>query len=163
MDINLFLDILKIESTSGSERRLANFISTKLKGKDCQITHIPEDAKEDAPINLLISWGCPRVIFCTHLDTVPPYIAPSIEEIDGAMIIKGRGSCDAKGQIFSMLTACQELAQEGCSDFGLLLLYGEETGSYGAKKMNSYPSRVCGGRRAYGQSYGICKQRHKSF
>ncbi len=47
--------------------------------------------------------------------------------------ISGRGSCDAKGQIFAMYTACKELEASGCTNFGLLLLAGEETGSWGAK------------------------------
>ena len=32
-----------------------------------------------------------------------------------------------------MYTACKELEAKGCTDFGLLLLAGEETGSWGAK------------------------------
>ena len=82
----------------------------------------------------MVSWGEPKVVFCTHLDTVPPYIAPSVEVLeDGDMKIKGRGSCDAKGQIFAMWEACLELESRGCTDFALLLLAGEETGSFGAK------------------------------
>ena len=63
------------------------------------------------------------------MDTVPPYIEPTLEK----EIVKGRGSCDAKGQIFAMYTACKELEASGCTNFGLLLLAGEETGSWGAK------------------------------
>lgn len=48
-------------------------------------------------------------------------------------VVWGRGSCDAKGQLFAMYTACKELEASGCTDFGLLLLAGEETGSWGAK------------------------------
>ena len=46
---------------------------------------------------------------------------------------KGRGSCDAKGQVFAIVEACKRLAEEGKTDFGMLLLAGEETGSWGAK------------------------------
>lgn len=48
-------------------------------------------------------------------------------------MVKGRGSCDAKGQIAAMYSACLRLYEEGFRDFGLLLLAGEETGSFGAK------------------------------
>ena len=34
----------------------------------------------DGTLNLLLSWGTPRVVFCTHMDTVPPYIAPKFPE-----------------------------------------------------------------------------------
>ena len=47
--------------------------------------------------------------------------------------ITGRGACDAKGQVFALVTTCQRLAGAGETDFGLLLLAGEETGSWGAK------------------------------
>ena len=30
----------------------------------------------DGTLNLLLTWGEPRVVFCTHMDTVPPYIPP---------------------------------------------------------------------------------------
>ena len=82
------------------------------------------------------SWGAPKVIFCSHLDTVPPYIAP---HIDGSMAT-GRGTCDAKGQIFAMWEACKAMEDMGMTDFGLLLLAGEETGSFGAKAFNSFIS-----------------------
>ena len=72
------------------------------------------------------------------MDTVPPYIAPHIKED----IVTGRGSCDAKGQIIAMYTACQELASEGKDGFALLLLSGEETGSWGAKAFAKLPFRA---------------------
>ena len=83
----------------------------------------------DGTLNLRLDWGEPRVCFCSHLDTVPPYLPPVL---DGDCI-RGRGACDAKGQIFSMYTACRELERQGRTGFGLLLLAGEETGSFGAK------------------------------
>jgi acetylornithine deacetylase len=54
---------------------------------------------------------------------------------------RGRGTCDAKGQIFAMYEACLELERRGHTDFGLLLLAGEETGSFGAKVFNSMPMK----------------------
>jgi acetylornithine deacetylase len=56
---------------------------------------------------------------------------------NGDLVVRGRGSCDAKGQIFSMWEACLELERRGCTDFALLLLAGEETGSFGAKAFSS--------------------------
>ena len=94
----------------------------------------------DGTLNLLFSWGEPRVVFCSHIDTVPPYVAPSFVDEGGkpcgpmeAFKVLGRGSCDAKGQVFAMYEACKELEKAGESGFGLLLLSGEETGSWGAK------------------------------
>ena len=102
--------------------------------------HLEAPSKElmevgDGTLNLFLKWGTPSVVFCTHMDTVPPYIKPVISsEVEKShRIISGRGSCDAKGQIFAMYTACKELEAKGCTGFGLLILAGEETGSWGAK------------------------------
>lgn len=124
MNWQLFRDILSIDSTSGKERELAVWLHEHLEAPAKELTEVG-----DGTLNLLLSWGTPRVVFCTHMDTVPPYIEPTFPE----NAINGRGSCDAKGQIFAMYTACKELEAKGFTDFGLLLLAGEETGSWGAK------------------------------
>jgi len=124
MDWNLFHTLLSYVSTSGKEREVALWLYDTL-----QAPRKEQFEVGDGTLNLLLSWGTPKVVFCSHMDTVPPYIPPTFEE----GVVKGRGSCDAKGQIFAMYTACKELEAEGCTDFGLLLVSGEETGSWGAK------------------------------
>ena len=119
-----FKEILSIDSTSGKERGLAEWLLKHVEAPKSESFEVG-----DGTLDLLFSWGEPRLVFCTHLDTVPPYIAPSFA--DG--VVRGRGSCDAKGQIYAMYRACRELAEGGRSGFGLLLLSGEETGSFGAK------------------------------
>ena len=123
MDIRLFKEMLAIDSTSGREGELADFLVGRLK------TEHNEVKRFEGVQNVMVSWGQPRVVFCTHLDTVPPYIAPEF----GAGKVSGRGTCDAKGQIFAMWEACKALESKGYDGFALLLLSGEETGSYGAK------------------------------
>lgn len=124
MNTGFFLDILGFDSTSGGERPLAEHLATVLKAPSIRTFEVG-----DGTLDLLLSWGTPQVVFCTHIDTVPPYIPP---RIDGGRIF-GRGTCDAKGQIMAMYSACLRLQEEGATDFGLLLLSGEETGSWGAK------------------------------
>lgn len=144
MNTEFFIEMLDIESTSGRERGFADFLAQRMAGPGRRVEtfEVPAMAGDcpdgcSIPVNLMVSWGEPKVVFCTHLDTVPPYIAPSVEVMeDGDMKIKGRGSCDAKGQIFAMWEACLELERRGCTDFALLLLAGEETGSFGAKAFN---------------------------
>jgi acetylornithine deacetylase len=148
MNWTLFKDILSIDSTSGKERDMALWLNDHLEAPSKEPMEVG-----DGTLNLFLKWGTPRVVFCTHMDTVPPYIAPTFpEEVcyeiagqagnDGnrharpdraSQAISGRGSCDAKGQLFAMYTACKQLEAEGYSDFGLLILAGEETGSWGAK------------------------------
>ncbi len=133
IDYNLFEDILGFDSTSGRERPLAEFLSRRLKAPKAEAFEVG-----DGTLNLLFSWGTPRVVYCTHMDTVPPYIAPGV----GESKVTGRGSCDAKGQIIAMYTACCELAAAGKEGFGLLLLSGEETGSWGAKAFAKLPFKA---------------------
>ena len=130
MDTEFFLNMLNIDSTSGKEAEFADFLANRLEGPGRRV-----EAYEvgDGTINLLVSWGTPKVIFCSHLDTVPPYIPPTF----GADVFHGRGTCDAKGQIFAMYEASKVLESKGYTDFGLLLLAGEETGSFGAKAYDS--------------------------
>ena len=124
MNWELFHTLLSIDSTSGKERAVAEWLLEHLDAPSKQAMEVG-----DGTLNLLFSWGTPKVVFCTHMDTVPPYIKPTVKKD----VIEGRGACDAKGQIFAMYTACKELEAKGCTDFGLLLLAGEETGSWGAK------------------------------
>ncbi len=151
MDTSLFLQMLQIDSTSGREGEFADFLVERLATSACRVEKFPVESMTvdclegcPRPYNILFSWGTPKVVFCSHLDTVPPYIAPTCHNevqtdcgCNDSAIIYGRGACDAKGQIFAMYEACLELERRGHTDFGLLLLAGEETGSFGAKAFNS--------------------------
>ena len=144
MDLDLFLEILNIDSSSAKEGALSEFLIRRLPVSGCEVNaYMAEGRGDGAPVpsNIMLSWGDPQIVFCTHYDTVPPYIPPSVEKReDGQTVIRGRGACDAKGQLFSMYSACLELADRGEEGFGLLLLYGEEAGSLGAKDFRKkYP------------------------
>ena len=173
MDFQFFQELLSIDSTSGKERKVAEWLAERLPGMFPAANRPVLRAEEvgDGTLNLLLTWGTPRIVFCSHLDTVPPYIPPTFPKgvflsepslrdpsqgkpwappsyvaegghrfgeehplrYDANAQIKGRGSCDAKGQVFAIVEACKRLAEEGKTDFGMLLLAGEETGSWGAK------------------------------
>ena len=77
----------------------------------------------------------PRVWLSTHMDTVPPFIAPTEDDEK----IYGRGACDAKGIIAAQITAAEQLRAEGIADIGLVFLVEEERTSAGAKKANEHP------------------------
>jgi acetylornithine deacetylase len=127
--LRFFRDILEIESTSGTENTLAEFIAGKYtpEGAELERHETPEGR-----INLYFKWGDPDIIFCSHLDTVPPYIPPRFE--NGKAY--GRGTCDAKGQLAVLYETCRQLYSEGKTNFGLLMAAGEEDGSKGAKASN---------------------------
>jgi acetylornithine deacetylase len=78
--------------------------------------------------NVLALWGQPRVLFSTHLDTVPPHVTPRLE----GECLWGRGACDAKGQVVAQLAAVKALLAEGREGLAWLGVVGEETDSAGA-------------------------------
>ena len=125
-DLRFFMELLSIESTSGSERPTAEWLAAHLKTPRNTVRTFEVG---DGTLNVRCDWGTPRVYLCTHCDTVPPYIPPVLKDDR----VEGRGTCDAKGQILSMFLACRQLEALGVTDFGLLVLAGEETGSFGAK------------------------------
>lgn len=153
MNLELFRSMLETDSTTGTERKFAEFMAKEI--GECGCTRYDVG---DGSLNLLFRWGSrePEIYLCSHLDTVPPYVPPAFRPVkagetlpDGKtalkddILITGRGSCDAKGQIFSMLEACRKKASEGLDGFALLLLSGEETGSFGAK---AYTKDCAGGK-----------------
>ncbi len=122
--MELFREILSFDSTSGRERELGEWLAAHLEAPSVETFEVG-----DGTLNVLLRWGEPRVVFCSHMDTVPPYLPP----VFGADRVCGRGTCDAKGQFYAMYRACRRLADAGRSGFALLILSGEETGSWGAK------------------------------
>ena len=85
--------------------------------------------------NVFALFGDPVVTLSTHMDTVPPFI-PSREDDE---FIWGRGACDTKGIIASMLIAAERLLESGVRNFGLLFVVGEERNSAGAYHAAQHP------------------------
>lgn len=132
--MNLFeltVTLINIPSITGHEGEIADFLCTYLKSQDF---NLKEQKVENRRRNILATTGsAPRIILCTHMDTVPQYFAAS----EDADYIYGRGACDAKGIMASMIWAAQELKENGVTEIGLLFVVGEETDSIGAKMANS--------------------------
>ena len=132
--MELFRQILSFDSTSGRERELGEWLADHLEAPSVETFEVG-----DGTLNLLLKWSdAPRVVFCSHMDTVPPYISPTF----GEDRVCGRGTCDAKGQFYAMYRACRRLADAGHRDFALLIVSGEETGSWGAKAFAKLPFRA---------------------
>lgn len=130
--IDFFNRMLQIDSTSGREKEMALWLAKNLKTRQNEVELMEVG---DGSLNVMVKWGTPRIVFCTHCDTVAPYISPTVKN----NLIEGRGTCDAKGQILSMFMACKALEEKGQSNFALLILSGEETGSHGAKAFDRLP------------------------
>jgi acetylornithine deacetylase len=125
------LDLMAIESTSGNEHDVVAFAERLLNGRGWKTMRIPVAARRDC----LFAAGSatPTVVFSTHLDTVPPFIAPRLE----GETIHGRGACDAKGIAASMMVAAERLRDEGIA-VGMLFVVGEETSHDGAHAANEW-------------------------
>jgi acetylornithine deacetylase len=78
--------------------------------------------------NVLAWWGQPMVTLSTHIDTVPPFFGSREDD----QHIWGRGACDTKGIIASMIFAVRELLEAGQTNLALLFVVGEERNSAGA-------------------------------
>ena len=99
----------------------------------------------------------PKVVFSTHMDTVPPFI-PSSED---AARIYGRGSCDAKGIIAAQIAASERLRQQGVY-VGLLFVVGEERDSQGAKVANEYAANQPAHRRKVPGEWRTDREPHRA-
>jgi acetylornithine deacetylase len=121
--------LIDIESLTGNEKAAGEFLAAHLAGLAARHQGRVERL-EAAPdrFNVLASFGDPVVTLSTHMDTVPPHI-PSRED---ETRIWGRGACDAKGIIASMIGAAESLLADGTRNFGLLFVVGEEKNSAGA-------------------------------
>ena len=120
------LRLCAADSSSGREDAVLPALQEILRELGAELHEQPVAAGRT---NLLASWGTPRVLFSTHLDTVPPFLPPRRE----AEALHGRGSCDAKGQIVAQLAAVEALLGEGRDGFAWLGVVGEETDSAGAQ------------------------------
>ena len=118
-------ELIEIESITGAEGACVDHAERLLRDSGLPVESIPvAPGRRD----LLAGPPEPRVLLCTHLDTVPPYVPYSEDE----EFLRGRGTCDAKGIAAAMLEAARRLLAAGRKDFGILLVVGEEVDHAGA-------------------------------
>ena len=127
--VALAAELLAIQSSTGAESDVVDFVSRWLLTRGWNV-ELQEVSKGRA--NVWARRSGNGVTLSTHLDTVPPYVAP--REDDGRLY--GRGACDAKGIAAAMLAAAERLAKAGEQRVDLLFLVGEEQGSDGARAAN---------------------------
>jgi acetylornithine deacetylase len=137
MDLfDLARTLIDIESVTGHERAVGDFLYEHLSrlaaGTGGTVERMPVEAGR---FNVFAAWGEPAVVLSTHMDTVPPFF-PSADDGDH---LRGRGACDTKGGIASMVKAAEELLARGHRGFGLLFVVGEETDSAGATVADRNP------------------------
>jgi len=131
--VSLATALLAIESTTEREREVSAFVADWLVGRGWQVHRQPVDGDR---FNVWATRRGGGVTLSTHLDTVPPFLAPRL--VDGRLY--GRGACDAKGIAAAMMVAAERLAADGEDRVDLLFVVGEEKGSPGALAANTLPA-----------------------
>jgi len=123
--IELTRALVMRESPTFAEGPAIDYLAGALEHAGWQVTRQPVSAGRE---NVYAFREPPAVVFSTHLDCVPPYMA--LREDDEWL--HGRGTCDAKGIAAAMVAAGERLAERGERRIGLLFVVGEENGSDGA-------------------------------
>ena len=130
--------LIDIPSLTGDEGAAGEFLATHLEGLGYRV-----ETQEIAParFNVIATTEAPpRIVFSTHIDTVPPFIGSSEDD----EYIHGRGSCDAKGIIAAQIFAAEGLRASGTNEIGFLFTVDEELSSEGAQAANKHPlAREC--------------------
>ena len=104
--VALAAELLAIESQTFAEGAAVEFVARRLVARGWNVT-----VQEVTPGrgNVWASRAGGGVTLSTHLDTVPPFVPPRLE--DGRL--HGRGACDAKGIAAAMLAAADRLVESG--------------------------------------------------
>jgi acetylornithine deacetylase len=132
MDVATFTRrLVDIESITGSEGPVGDFLHGELLRRGFLSEKMPVEGSRCNVLATFPEEPRPRIVFSTHMDTVPPFIPSSEDEAR----VYGRGACDAKGIIATQVEAAQRLHMEGIH-VGLLFVVGEERDSLGAKTAN---------------------------
>jgi len=125
--------LVDIESITGNEKAVGDFLVNRLEPLARAHNGTVERIEvEPDRFNVLACFGTPVVTLSTHLDTVPPFFASSEDD----QYIWGRGACDVKGIIATMIGAAERLLPASVRGFGLLFVVGEERNSAGAYHMS---------------------------
>lgn len=137
-------DLIRIPShlkTEGKEQRLAAHVETLLEkmGFGVELQEV-EDGRCNAIVKIEGEGGGRSLLLNGHLDTVPPGTGmkePYTPRVSDGRLY-GRGACDMKGAVGSMIYALYLLRQSGISfsgDLFLTAVIGEETGGAGTRHL----------------------------
>src|ERR1022692_3065521 len=126
--------LIDIESVTPNEVAVGAFLCGELQRRGFEAQTMPVEGARANVLATAPGHARPDIVFSTHMDTVPPFIASSEDEAR----IYGRGACDAKGIIATQIVAAEKLREAGIF-VGLLFLVGEERDSVGAQKANLHP------------------------
>jgi len=124
----LHKQLIQINSTSDNENQIGEFLIDLLKTNGFDVN---KNIVDENGFNVIVKYGEPRVYLEAHMDTVSPFL----EFKETKTEIFGRGACDTKGCIASMIIAGIQAKNNGLNDFGFIFTVGEENTFRGAKRI----------------------------
>jgi acetylornithine deacetylase len=130
--LELTRELIDIPSVTGDELAVGEYLSKYLEELGYQVER--QEVAQDRFNVIATQAEPPRIVFSTHMDTVPPFI----ESREDEEFVYGRGSCDAKGIIAAQIVAAERLRAEDVNDVGLLFTVDEELSSIGAQAANKH-------------------------
>lgn len=126
---DLLKKLISIPSPTGSESEICKFVFNLLSKEGFKVIKYQVGNKR---FNIIANLGNqPKVFLQAHLDTVPGIIEFRADD----ETIYGRGACDTKGSIASMISAAIVCKKQGYKNFGLIFTVGEETDFDGARNI----------------------------
>lgn len=128
---SIAFELMAHDSTTGREAAVVAHTRSLLRDWGWETALIPVEAGRECVFAR--TGEDPVVTLSTHLDTVPPYIEPWLEN----GVLHGRGACDAKGIAASMMVAAARLRTQGMA-VAMLFVIGEETNHAGARAANEW-------------------------
>src|ERR1700691_4492413 len=126
--------LVDIESVTYNEAAVGAYLDTFLRERGfaverTAVSQPPNSRYSGERFNVYAGNGeRPDVVLSTHMDTVPPFVPSSEDDL----YLYGRGSCDAKGIIAAQVAAAERLREAGVAA-ALLFVVGEERDSAGAR------------------------------
>lgn len=120
--------LILIQSPSNNENEIGNFIFELLKVCDFDVI---KNIVDDGGFNIVAKSGKPKIFLAAHMDTVLPFL--NYKETKNEVF--GRGACDTKGSLASMITAGIKAKGDNLTDFGFIFTVGEEVDFRGVKNI----------------------------
>ncbi|MEM3387523.1 MAG: M20/M25/M40 family metallo-hydrolase [Nitrososphaerales archaeon] len=128
-EVGFLTEMLRIYSPSRMERELALFLKDSM-SKELGFKNVFVDEVNNVVGE--VGSGSPKLLLCGHMDTVPGYQPTRISK----GFIYGRGACDAKSALASMILAASKVADK--QDVGKIIVAAvsdEEGNSLGLKEL----------------------------
>lgn len=140
-----FLDLVKIPSKSGNERRMADYLINYMNANGIEVMEDEAGKTVHGNAGNVIAYikgnGKKKIMLSAHMDTVEP--CSHIQPICDGDIIKSDGSSilgsDDKSGIVAILELIQQLHEEDIDHPDILIVFSiaEETGLHGARAFDA--------------------------